>query len=34
LADYGRMLLDLEDDGIAAMIEGDELKEIDCHDKK
>ncbi len=31
LTDFGRLLLDLGDDGIAAMIEEDELKEIECH---
>jgi len=31
LTDFGRMLLGLGDDGIAAMIEGDELKEIERH---
>jgi len=34
LTDYGRMLLDLGEDGIAAMIGGDELKEIECHDEE
>ena len=34
LADYGKMLLDLGEDGIAALIAGDELKEIECHDEK
>ena len=30
LADYGAMLLSLDDDGIETIMAGDELKEIDC----
>ncbi len=34
LTDYGRMLLDIGEDGIAAMIAGGELREIECHDEE
>lgn len=30
LADYGGMLLRLDDDGIETIVTGDELKEIEC----
>ncbi len=33
LADYGRMLLNLGEDGIAATIDGDELEEVECDDE-
>ncbi len=33
LADYGRMLLGLGDDGIETIVAGDELKEIECDGK-
>jgi hypothetical protein len=34
LTDYGMMLLDLGEEGIAAMIEAEELMEIECHDEE
>ena len=33
LADYGALLLGLDDDGIEEMLAGDELKEIKCDDQ-
>lgn len=33
LADFGTMLLGLDDDGIEAMLAGDELKELLCDDE-
>ena len=32
LADFGSMLMRLDDDGIEVLIVDDELKEIECHD--
>ena len=34
LADYGALPLGLDDDGIEAMLAGDELKEVVCDDQE